>query len=55
MGALSFTINAMQSGQIAELEKEIEQLKEEMLTARAWIEYLNAEVKELRNANSERS
>lgn len=52
MGWLDFTINAIQAGEIDNLEEEVKQLKADMETAKAWIEYLNAEIKWLRDGQN---
>jgi uncharacterized coiled-coil protein SlyX len=49
MGALDFTWNAIQSGQIRELDEKIEDLEKNMETARAWIEHLTKRIEELEN------
>ena len=41
MGALDFTWNMHQSGQIDDLDEKVEALEKDMATARAWVEYLN--------------
>lgn len=43
MGALSFTINAIQSGQIGELRREVEQLTKRIEILEDWIRYLTSE------------
>ena len=47
MGALDFTWNAIQSGQIDTLEEKLEAIEKDMETARAWVEYLNDRVNKL--------
>lgn len=49
MGALDFTWNMHQSGQIDKLDEKVEALEKDMETARAWIEYLTKRIEELEN------
>jgi polyhydroxyalkanoate synthesis regulator phasin len=49
MGAYDFTWNAIQSGQIRDLDERIDDLEKDMATARAWIEYLTKRIDELEN------
>lgn len=43
MGALSFTINAIQSGQIDELQEEVASLTKRIEILEDWIRYLTSE------------
>ena len=49
MGALDFTWNAIQSGQLRDHDERVEALEKDMETARAWIEYLTKRIEELEN------
>lgn len=44
MGGFDFTWNAIQSGQIGDLDKQVEALQKDMDIARAWIEYLYGKI-----------
>ncbi len=48
MGAFDFVWNAHQSGQLDDLEKEIETLQKQVLILKEWVDYLNNELKTLK-------
>lgn len=52
MGALDFTWNAIQSGEIDDLGERVESLEKDMATARAWIEYLTKRIEVLENVQN---
>jgi peptidoglycan hydrolase CwlO-like protein len=49
VGAFDFTWNAIQSGQLRELEEKVEALTKDMETARLWIDYLQDEIVKLKS------
>ena len=49
MGALDFTWNMAQSGQIDDLKECVEALEKDMETARVWIEHLTKRIEALEN------
>lgn len=49
MSAYNFWWNAVQANEIDTLEQQVEQLRKEMDTARAWIEYLHGELQKVKN------
>lgn len=51
MGGFDFTWNAIQSGQIREMDERVADLEDDMATARAWIEYLSKRIEELEKKN----
>ena len=50
MGLYDFWWNSVQSGQISELEKEVEALTEKVNTLKEWIDYLHSEIKILKGS-----
>jgi uncharacterized protein (UPF0335 family) len=51
MGAFDFTWNAIQSGQIRELEERIEKLEEQNQILYEWVQYFRAKEKESENVH----
>lgn len=49
MGALDFTWNAIQSGQIHEAEDRIEELEKKVELLYEWVMYLKGRIEELEN------
>jgi FtsZ-binding cell division protein ZapB len=49
MGLWNFIVDAGQDGHLNRHDEELEKLKEDMETARLWIEHLNREIEELKN------
>ena len=49
MSAYGFMWDAIQSGEIHDLEKRIVSLEKDLDTAKEWIEYLNGELEKLKN------
>lgn len=49
MSMFNFVWDLHQSGQIEEMEKRIEDLERDLKIAREWIEYLNNELKKVKN------
>lgn len=47
MGVWNFIVDMSQDGRLSEHDDEIEKLKKDMETARAWIEYLTAKIEKL--------
>ena len=49
---MDFTWNAIQSGQIGELDERVKALENDLKTARAWIEHLVKRIEELENGQT---
>ena len=48
MGAYDFMWNSIQSGQIRDLNEQVETLEKKVEILKEWIDYLNNEIKELK-------
>ena len=52
MGALDFTWNAIQSGQIGDHDDRIEELEKKVEILKEWVDYLNNQLKEKENVTT---
>lgn len=52
MGIVNLLVDLSQSARLDTHDEEIEKLKKDMETARVWIEFLNKQLEEMRNAKS---
>lgn len=52
MGGFDFTWNAIQSGQIREMDERVEELEKKVEILKEWVDYLNNQLKEKNDASS---
>jgi len=52
MGGFDFTWNAIQSGQIREMDERVEELEKKVEILKEWIDYLNGELTKCQQAQT---